>query len=119
MLPVHLSAGRHGRLTIGDRTFVNQGVGIHAEVDVRIGNHVRIGDLCAIYDTNFHGLSPTSTTRVEPVVIEDGVWLARNVTVLPGSHIGAKSVVGAGVVVSGFIPPSSLVKSSRPQIRRL
>jgi acetyltransferase-like isoleucine patch superfamily enzyme len=38
------------------------------------------------------------------VVIEDDVWLARQVVVLPGTTIGRGTVVGAGSVVKGEIP---------------
>jgi acetyltransferase-like isoleucine patch superfamily enzyme len=43
------------------------------------------------------------------VVIEDDVWIAPNVVVLTGTHIGKGSVISAGAVVSGIIPPYSVV----------
>lgn len=42
------------------------------------------------------------------MIIDEDVWLAARVTVLPGSHIGRGSVVAAHAVVSGDIPPYSL-----------
>lgn len=119
MFPVQMVAGRGGRILVGTGTFINQGVGIHAEVEVRIGDNVRIGDLCAIYDTNFHGLDREAAPRVSPVLIEDDVWLGRNVTILPGTRIGAGSVIGASSVVGGIIPAGSLVQAMRPSIRSI
>lgn len=39
------------------------------------------------------------------VIIEDGVWIGANSTILPGVRIGEKSVIGAGSVVLKDIPP--------------
>lgn len=47
------------------------------------------------------------------VVIEKGCWIAANVTILRNTHIGEGSVIGAGTVVKGDIPPHSLVTSDR------
>jgi maltose O-acetyltransferase len=41
-------------------------------------------------------------------VIEDDVWIGFNAIVLKGSRIGTRSVVAAGSVVMGTIPPDSL-----------
>ncbi len=92
-------------LEIGDDVFVNQGTTVHASHCVRIGSHVRIGDVCAIYDTSFHEVDPGEGVEVAPVAIGDHVWLARGVVVLPGATIGEGAVVGANSVVVGEIPP--------------
>jgi acetyltransferase-like isoleucine patch superfamily enzyme len=99
-----LSTGPGGRLDIGDRVFVNQGAVLHAAQWIRIGARVRIGDNTAICDTDFHEVEPGLGVKVAPIVIGDDVWLARGVTVLPGSRIGEGSVIGAGSVVRGEIP---------------
>lgn len=39
------------------------------------------------------------------VTVEDGATLGAGVTVIPGCRIGAWSVIGAGAVVTGDIPP--------------
>lgn len=41
----------------------------------------------------------------KPVVIGCDVWITSRVTILGGSTIGDHSVIGAGSVVSGDIPP--------------
>jgi len=40
----------------------------------------------------------------KPAYIGKNVWLAFNVTVLPGVHIGDNTVIGAGAVVAKDIP---------------
>jgi acetyltransferase-like isoleucine patch superfamily enzyme len=99
-----IGTGSNGSLIIGDDVFFNQGSVVHAELSVTIGSRVRIGDLSAVYDTNFHELEAEQGVRLAPVVIEDDVWLARQVVVLPGTTIGTGTVVGAGSVVRGEIP---------------
>jgi acetyltransferase-like isoleucine patch superfamily enzyme len=42
------------------------------------------------------------------VVIEDDVWLAANVFVMPGTTIGRGAIVAAGSVVNKSIPPYAL-----------
>jgi maltose O-acetyltransferase len=47
-------------------------------------------------------------TEVLPVIIGDDVWLGARVLLLPGARVGSGSVIGAGAVVSGEIPPMSV-----------
>ena len=100
-----LATGPAGLLTIGDRTFVNQGAVLHAELSVTIGSRVLIGDHTAVCDTDFHEVAPGAGVRTAPVVVGDDVWLARGVVVLPGATIGEGTVVAAGSVVRGELPP--------------
>jgi acetyltransferase-like isoleucine patch superfamily enzyme len=44
----------------------------------------------------------------KPVVIEESVWLASRVMVLPGVTIGRNSQIAAGSVVTSDIPADSL-----------
>lgn len=100
-----LTTGANGSLVIGDRSFINQGVMVHAEASVTLGAHVLVGDFTAISDSDFHEVDPGNGVRVRPVVIGDNVWLARSVVVLPGSVIGEGTVVASGSVVRGHLPP--------------
>ncbi len=47
--------------------------------------------------------------REYSIVIEDGCWIASNCTILSGSHIGEGAIISTGSVVSGKIPPYSIV----------
>lgn len=42
------------------------------------------------------------------IVIEDDVWIGANAIILSGAHIGRGSVIGAGAVVSSFVPDFSI-----------
>ena len=43
-----------------------------------------------------------------PVIIENHVWIGKNVTILKGVTIGEGAIIGAGSVVSKSIPPHCL-----------
>lgn len=100
-----LATGPAGSLVIGDRVFVNQGAVIHADESIVIGSHVLVGDGVAICDTDFHEVDPGGGVTRSAVVVGDHVWLARSVLVLPGARIGEGTVVAAGAVVRGELPP--------------
>lgn len=98
----------NARLQIGDRVFINQGASVLADCYIQIGDDCLIGDFAAVYDTNWHALDSESPTRSAPVIIGNNVWICRGVTVLPGSKIGDHTVVAAGSVVKGDLPPRVL-----------
>ena len=54
----------------------------------------------------------------QPVVIEDGAWLGHGTVVLPGSHIGRQSVIGANSVVMGEIPAHSVAVGAPARVVR-
>lgn len=76
----------------------------------RIGNNVKIGGCVLITDTDAHPMdymarrSSTEGTKSAPVVIEDDVWVGAHCIILKGVTIGARSIIGAGSVVTKSIP---------------
>ena len=105
-----------------------------------IGNHVNIGGNCIILDTDTHQIdylarrgekaadtnAPTTTVQSAPVTIEDDVWIGANCIILKGVTIGARSIIGAGSVVTKSIPadciaagnPCKVIKSLSPALPR-
>lgn len=43
------------------------------------------------------------------VIIDDYVWIASRVTILPGVHIGRGAVIASGAVVVKDVPPMAIV----------
>jgi acetyltransferase-like isoleucine patch superfamily enzyme len=113
-----LGAGPNGRLEIGERVFINQGASLVASHRIEIGDDVRIGDFSAVYDSDYHSVDPYHPMKCAPVIIGVNVWLGRGVVVLPGSSIGDHTVVAAGSVVRGDVPPRVLVAGNPGQIVR-
>lgn len=105
----HLNTDPGGFLEIGDRVFVNRGVALHSSQHVRIGDNVFVGDLSAIYDSNFHEVEPGRGVEVKPVHVGHNVWIGRSAIILPGVTVGDHSVVAAGSVVSRSVPAGTLV----------
>jgi acetyltransferase-like isoleucine patch superfamily enzyme len=120
-------AARPGvRLSIGDGTYINRRTFIDANESIIIGRNVAIGPNCYITDHD-HGLDPSrpplqQEMLAKPTRIEDAVWLGANVVVLKGVTIGARSVVGAGSVVTRSLPadiiavgvPARVIRSRTP-----
>lgn len=86
------------------------GTVIGAAERIVIGPGVMVGANCTITDTDWHPVNAEDRAgnvlaSASPVVIERGVWLSMNVTVLKGVTIGRNTVVAAGSVVTRSLPP--------------
>jgi len=64
-----------------------------------------MGPYAIVMDSDYHAARDRGERPTAPISIEEDVWLAGRVSVLRGSRIGRGSVVTAGSVVSGEIPP--------------
>ena len=103
-----IGAEKGAVLEIGDRVFINQGATVAARRHIKIGRNTQIGDFAAVYDSNYHRIDPHHAVKCAPVVIGENVWLGRGAMVLPGSNVGDHTVVAAGSIVSGDLPPRVL-----------
>lgn len=81
---------------------------------VVIGDNVKIGACVLITDTDAHPMdymarrTTNEGTKSAPIVIEDDVWIGAHTIILKGVTIGARSVIGAGSVVTRSIPADSV-----------
>ena len=111
----HIGVSGNGNLQIGDNCFFNQNSLVACRNSIVIGNQCIFGPNVTVYDHDhkfsFNGIQ--NGYNLSPVVIEEGCWIGANVMILRGTHIGEKSVIGAGCVVKGDIPPHSLVSGER------
>lgn len=102
-------------IRIGPDCRIN-GATIHAQAAVTIGARVLMAAGSTIMDSNGHPLEHygrhLKRDAPRPVTIEDDVWIGLGAVILPGSRVGRGSVVSANAVVSGFVPPHSIVRSS-------
>lgn len=104
--PYHaMWGGRHVHL--GKNVFVNFNCTFVDDAHIYIGD----GSMIAPNVTNIaasHPISPTLRAEGygcnQPVHIGKNVWIAANVTILPGVSIGDNSVIGAGSLVTKDIP---------------
>lgn len=105
--------GRGTRLRIGDHS----GLGINCVIPDGsvIGNDVMMGPNCYIHGHN-HAFDRTDipmrkqgVTSGKPVVIEDDVWIGRDVTIMVGRHIAKGSIIAANCVLTKDFPEYSIV----------
>lgn len=48
-------------------------------------------------------------TKIQPIKIDDDVWIGDNVTILKGVHVHSHSVIAAGAVVTKDVPEYAIV----------
>lgn len=99
-------------IEIGD----NSGLGVNSRVSgpLKIGNDVMIGPDVMIFTQNHRNDRLDIPMRLQtdpkkPVVIEDDVWIAARVIILPGVTVHKGAIVGAGAVVTKDVPEYAVV----------
>lgn len=108
-------------LHIGDNVFINYNCVMLDGAPIRIGNHVLIGPAVQIY-TFVHPMDACerrqSVESCRPVTIGDDCWIGGGAILCPGVNIGARSVVGAGSVVTKDVPEGVVVAGNPARIIR-
>jgi acetyltransferase-like isoleucine patch superfamily enzyme len=101
-------------LEIGDECFVGDECLFDLAEGIRLGRQVTLAErvvLLTHMNVGYadHPLQAAFPALAAPVVIEDGCFVGASVTVLAGVTIGRRSFVAAGSVVTGNVPPGTLV----------
>jgi acetyltransferase-like isoleucine patch superfamily enzyme len=122
-------------MEFGSAVFIGSQTMIQGRFDgtCRIGNHVWIGphayfDARNLVIEDYVGWGPgakvlgsshtgdpvgvpiiATPLSIKPVVIGFGADIGTNATILPGVHVGAHSIVGAGAVVTTDVPDYAIV----------
>ncbi|KAK3995757.1 putative maltose O-acetyltransferase [Cladorrhinum sp. PSN332] len=110
-------------IQIGNNVSIGRNCLINDVCEVRIGTNVIISPNVCIY-TGTCSTDPrrragnTGAQYGKPVVIEDDVWIAANVVILPGVRIGRGSTVGAGSVVTRDVATYSIYMGLKAGHRR-
>lgn len=115
--PTVLIADKNGaKISIGEYCRLN-GVYVHAQKEITIGNNCVIASGVNIIDSNGHVVLSSNRTvgrdEAKPIIIGNNVWIGVNSIVLKGVSIGDNSVVSAGsVVCGGDYPKNSLIQGN-------
>jgi maltose O-acetyltransferase len=107
--PFHCDYGSN--ITLGEQVYFNFNCVILDVAPVTIGSNVLFGPAVQIY-TATHPLNAAERRAgLEfglPISISDDVWIGGGAIICPGVTIGARSVIGAGSVVTKDIPADVL-----------
>jgi len=120
---ISISGARHAQraLHIGSSCMINEGCRFETGAAIRIGDRVHIGHDVTLLTTT-HEIGPHEQRShgrvVAPVTVGDGVWIGTRALVLPGVEIGAGAVVAAGSVVTGSVPPDTVVAGVPAKVLR-
>ncbi len=110
------------KLTVGDNSWVGDYVDLYTLGEIRIGNDSVVSQrsyLC----TGSHDFTKIDfPIYAEPIVIEDGVWIATDVFVAPGVTVHRNAVVGARSSVfydlaEGYVYVGSPAKPVKPRVQ--
>lgn len=89
-----------------------------------IGNDVMMGPNCYIHARN-HSFERTDIpmnkqgfSEEKPVIIDDDVWIGRDVTIMVGRHISKGTIIAANSVVTKDFPPYSIIGGNPAQLIR-
>ena len=108
-------------ITLGDRVYFNFNCIVLDVAAVRIGSGVLFGPNVQIY-TASHPLKAidrrTGLEFARPIEIGDDVWVGGGAIICPGVKIGARSVIGAGSVVTRDIPEAVIAAGNPCRIIR-
>jgi len=104
------------KLLIGDNVGISNST-IYCMNQISIGNNVRFGGGCKVWDTDFHSIDPNirssghekrSDIKTEPVVIKENVFIGALSIILKGVTIGNNSVIGAGSIICKDVPDNEI-----------
>lgn len=80
---------------------------------IHIGNYVHFASNIGIISGN-HDLYNQMKHETKEVRIEDYCWIGMNVVILPGVHLGPRTIVGAGAIVTRSFPDGYCVIGGNP-----
>lgn len=111
------------RITIGDNVGMSS-TRMWIKESLTIGCNVKIGGNVLLIDTDCHPMDyevrrfSNEGTKSSPIKIEDDVWIGAHCIVLKGVTIGARSIIGAGSVVTKSIPADCIAVGNPAKVIR-
>lgn len=93
------------KLSIGDRSWIGEGVWFHNQAPISIGADVVISQETML-TTGSHAVHRDMALITRPIRIEDGAWVTTRCLILGGAQIGVSAVIQPYTVVRGVVPAS-------------
>ena len=111
---LRLIVNKSGILNIGNNVGISNSTIVCWE-NIQIGDHVKIGGSCKIWDTDFHSLDAIERCingdkqiNTAPIIIKDYAFIGGNSIILKGVSIGKRSIIGGGSVVTNNVPDNEI-----------
>ena len=126
-IPCVFRAEDGGSIVIGENVGMSQATLVAKNVDITIGNYVKLGGGVKIYTTDFHCIDfmkrrdskvDMKDRKCAPVSIGDDCFIGAGTIILKGVTIGARSIIGAGSVVTKDIPEDCIAAGNPCKIIR-
>lgn len=112
--------GSGTNVELGDYSGI--GINCHIPSDTIIGKYVMMGPNCFILDVN-HDVSDTSKPMCfqgmearKTTIIDDDVWIGRDVKMTPGRHISRGSIIAMACVLTKDFPEYSIIGGNPSKI---
>lgn len=99
------------KLTIGDRSWIGEGVWFHNQADVVIGSDVVISQETFL-TTGSHRHRRDMGLITRRITIEDGAWITSRCVVLGGAHVGRSALARPMTVVQGQVGSNRIVSGT-------
>lgn len=96
------------KLSVGDNSWIGEGVWIHNQDEVSIGDNCVISQDTFI-TTGSHAHRRDMALLTRRTVIESGAWITARCVVLGGVTVGRSALVAPGSVVSKNVPANMIV----------
>lgn len=108
------------KIEIGRNVHIGNNAYIKSEGGLVIGDNTHISRNLVLYTVNHDykaDVLPYNHEMIpKKVVIGKNVWIGMNVCITPGTIIGDGCIIGMGTVVSGEVPPLSIIGSEKWKI---
>lgn len=99
------------QIFLGNHVYIAYGCWLMAGERIEIGNEVMFGPYCVVVSSNHTRRSRSfrfSPTKVAPIRVGSGVWIASHAVLTAGCEVGEGCLIAAHSVVVGSVPPDTM-----------
>lgn len=103
------------KLSVGDFTWIGEGVWIDNLAEVTIGKNVCISQRAYLLTGNHNFKKSTFDLMVKPIILEDGVWIGAKAIVCPGIVCYSHSILTVASVATVNLEPYYIYQGNPAQ----
>jgi putative colanic acid biosynthesis acetyltransferase WcaF len=104
------------RLEVGQACWLAEDAWFDNLAPICLGDRVCISQGAFLCTGNHNFRSSSFNLRLGPITIGSDAWIAARAVIAPGTLIGSGAVVALGSVVSGSVPPDSIVRGNPAEV---